>query len=158
MRHVAQHVLIGLIVGATMAALDLTLFRFVLPTDVYDMVSHRSALERFIAIAPRAILDELLFRLVGVTWLARFLQKFFPVRVAWPGAILIVATAYLPLHPAYLASLGQPSPVIISRELIEHVGSGALWGWLFWKRGLLASMTSHVCAHLPLQLGWSLLA
>lgn len=80
------------------------------------------------------------------------LRKLSVAAAAWAAVIVAVALIYLPLHWAYLPSLPS-TPLSLAREFIEHVGAGVLWGILFWKRGIFG----HISAHLPLQLGWSLL-
>jgi hypothetical protein len=147
---------LGLAFGVYMALADATVFRSVVPASQTAIVAGASAMRRFVHFVIPATLDELQFRLVlvsAVTWL---LTATFGRRdgCVW-GAIVIVAVLYLGLHPAYLASL-QPTRLVVARELFLHVSAGILWGYLYWKQGLAASVAGHVSAHITLQplLGW----
>jgi hypothetical protein len=160
--HGAKHPVIvaagvGLAVGAYMALADATIFRSVIPPSQTALLAGTTAAERIIAFLPFAVLDELVFRLVLMTALVWIFTKLSDPRARryWE-AIVIVALIYLPLHPGYLASLGPITSMVATRELFLHVFVTALWGYLYWKHGLAASIAGHMAAHLSLQplLGW----
>ena len=157
LRRLALPVGVGLLVGLIMAVLDLTLFRSGLPDSMLQMIHDQTITQRLGRFLPMAALDEIIFRLVLVSAAVWILRKFCPADVAWKISIAAIALAYIPLHPAYVQSLGALTPLVVAREIIEHIGAGIVWGILFWKRGLAASMAGHMSAHVPIQLGWALL-
>ncbi len=61
------------------------------------------------------------------------------------GAALLFALGHLPvLFMAY----PNPSPGLLAAVLAGNAVPGLLFGWLFWRRGLEASMIAHALAHL----------
>ncbi|SDF79225.1 hypothetical protein SAMN05216337_10743 [Bradyrhizobium brasilense] len=67
------------------------------------------------------------------------------------GAILRAALVAYPLYYlSYLMTL-DPTPLSWVREVALHGCGGLLWGYLYWRHGLAASIVGHVSAHLSLQ-------
>jgi hypothetical protein len=152
-------VMLGLAFGAYMAVADAFLFRAVVPASQTMMVDEANAVQRIALFVPLAVLDEIEFRLLlmsAVVWLLTISTEgrdpVSPRRnLRFWVAIIAVAIIYLPLHPTYLASLGPLTPMLASREVALHVAAGILWGYLYWRSGLVASIAGHVSAHLTLQ-------
>jgi hypothetical protein len=142
-----------------MAVADAFLFRAVVPASQTTMVTATSAMQRIVLFAPLAMLDEIGFRLLLMSALAWLLTL--PMAFGDPPspgrnlrfwvAIITVAGIYLPLHPSYLASLGPLTPMVATREVALHLSAGILWGYLYWRYGLIAAMAGHTSAHLTLQ-------
>jgi hypothetical protein len=142
----------GLAFGAYMALADATMFRSIVPSSQTAFVAGSSALLRIAYFAPQALLDELEFRLIAMSALAWLLTALLGLRpLAYWIAILVTALVIYPISQhTYLATLA-PSFLTIAREILLHGGAGILWGWLYWRHGLVASMVGHVSAHLALQ-------
>jgi hypothetical protein len=141
---------IGLAFGIWMAAADAFLFRAAVPAGQTAFVATTSALDRIAYFAPRAVLDEILFRLLLLSALIRVLAggaRPPPAARCWI-AIVAGSAIYLLFHPAWLAT---PEPLVLAREAALHLSAGILWGYLYWRQGLLAAITAHVGAHLSLQ-------
>ncbi|MGY4168174.1 hypothetical protein [Bradyrhizobium sp. USDA 4529] len=67
------------------------------------------------------------------------------------GAILRAALVAYPLYYlSYLMTL-DPTPLSWVREVALYGCGGLLWGYLYWRLGLAASIVGHVSAHLSLQ-------
>src|SRR5438046_673208 len=93
---------IGLMVGASMAILDLTLFRHALPDGLFRLIDSQTFTQRLATFMPLAVLDELIYRLLllsAVVWISR---RFIPAEIAWKLSIVGVALCYIPLHSAYV--------------------------------------------------------
>jgi hypothetical protein len=136
-----------------MALADGFVFRSVIPLSQIEMVSRLTAVQRIAFFAPRAVLDELIFRLILTSATAWLLVLVVGKPQPWCfwTAILVSAFGFYPAtHWAYLASL-DPAPLTWLREIALHGGAGFLWGYLYWRHGLAASAIGHVGAHLALQ-------
>ena len=70
-----------------------------------------------------------------------------PRALAWV-AIVVAAAAFAAGHLPALAQSIELTPAIVARTLALNVGAGLVYGWLFWRRGLEASMASHASTHL----------
>ena len=158
-RGIATAVLIGLAFGTYMGSADVFVFRAVVPASQRAVVATTSAIQRIAFFAPLALLDEIAFRLLlmsALVWLLTCTKApFGPVcpsgdfRV-WT-AIIAVAVIYMPLHPAYLASLDLLAPLVVAREVALHISAGILWGYLYWRYGLVSAIAGHIGAHVALQ-------
>ena len=69
--------------------------------------------------------------------------------VVWTA---IVATALLfgAGHLPTTAAMLPLTPLVIARALLLNGIGGVLFGWLYWKRGLLAAMLAHFSADIVL--------
>ncbi|AZO53855.1 MULTISPECIES: CPBP family glutamic-type intramembrane protease [unclassified Mesorhizobium] len=137
-----------------MALADATIFRSVVPASQTALVAGSSALLRIAiaSFAPHAVVDELVFRLVAMSALAWLLTALLGLRplAFWIAIVITALVIYPAARHAYLAKL-TPSLLTMMREIMLHGGAGILWGWLYWRHGLVASMVGHVSAHLALQ-------
>jgi hypothetical protein len=143
---------VGLLVGAAfgvyMAASDIWLYSSILPPGISGPLPAQLAY-----FATFSALDEIEWRLIAMSLLVWLLAIFAGRPRAWCywAALAIVAVVVFPCaHIAYFAALPRV-PLTVVRELTLHGSAGMLWGWLYWKRGLLASMAGHIGAHLTLQ-------
>jgi hypothetical protein len=142
----------GLMFGAYMAVSDAVLFRSVIPVSQETLISSFSAIDRIAYFTPLAVIDELEFRLVVMSALAWLLTAA-GLRRPWCfwAAILVTALVIYPaLHLAYLSAL-EPTPLTVAREIMLHGFAGILWGYLYWRYGLIAAMIGHISAHVSLQ-------
>ena len=136
-----------------MAAADALVFRSVIPAAQAELISSFSVVERIVYFVPMAAIDELEFRLIVMSAVAWVFVAVAGSRAGsyWAAIVVVALVAYPALHPVYLASLAPFAPLTISRELLLHGTAGVLWGYLYWRYGLLAAMTGHASAHLSLQ-------
>lgn len=143
----------GLVFGAYMAIADALLFQSVIPPSQQAMISSLPALRRIFFFTPLAVVDEVVYRLVlmsAVVWLLTLIVGK-PRSWCYWAAILASALVFYPAgHWGYLATL-DPGPLTWAREIGLHGAAGVLWGYLYWRHGLVTSVVGHVSAHLSLQ-------
>lgn len=101
-----------------------------------------------------AVLEELLFRLLSLSFLIWLLMRIFPKpgRTSppdWTGWLAVVAVA-LGFGAAHLPRwAGQPgigSSTLVLVVVLNALG-GLLFGYLFWRRGLEAAIAAHATAN-----------
>jgi membrane protease YdiL (CAAX protease family) len=86
-------------------------------------------------------LGFLTFVVWGLTRLAR--QVAAGPRTAWAG-ILVASLLFGIMHlPATSGLIGLTAPVI-AQVLSENGVLGVVFGWLYWRKGLIAAMTAHI--------------
>lgn len=154
---------LGVLVGAVIVVLDLWAF------------APRSAAagSSTVALVPPAwqgllasfyggIAEELLVRLGSMTLLVWAGARLSRTAVPSPAVVwfAIVATALLfgAGHLPTTAAVLSLTPLVIARTLLLNGIGGVLFGWLYWKRGLLAAMLAHLAADLVLHVVAPLLA
>jgi Type II CAAX prenyl endopeptidase Rce1-like len=155
----ATAIVTGLAFGAYMAVADEFVFRAVVPQWQIVMIKETTAIQRITLLAPLALLDEIAFRLLfmsALVWLLTLGTDLYDPagagrRARFWVAIIAVATIYVPLHPAYLTSLGPLTTMVAVREAALHTAAGVLWGYLYWRYGFLAAAAGHISAHVTLQ-------
>jgi hypothetical protein len=149
----ALAIAVGLLFGTYMALADRFLFSTVVPEFQISFVKASSAPQRLVFYAQVVVFEEIAYRLLVLTtlvWAAVALSGTIRPWCYWV-AILTTALVLYPLgHLAYLASL-PPTTLSVAREIALHGSAGILWGYLYWRYGLLASIGGHVAAHLSLQ-------
>ena len=141
-----------------MVAADSLFFRDAIPASIVELTAKTSAFQRIVLFTPFAIADDLIFRLGAMSAVSWVLVLIAGKRdwCFW-AAILVTALIIYPLaHYSYLAGL-EPSLASVMREIMLHGGAGILWGYLYWRFGLLAAICGHVGAHLVLEPLMSLL-
>src|SRR6266446_260315 len=143
---------VGLAFGVYMAMADALLFRSVIPAAQAALVSGFSALNRIAYFTPLAVLEEVESRLVlmsALVWILTVLAG--PRAWCFWAAIMVTAMLFYPaLHVAYLSALA-PTPLTVVREIMLHSGAGIVWGYLYWRHGLVAAIAGHISAHISLQ-------
>ncbi len=70
--------------------------------------------------------------------------------VVWIGNIL-AALFFGALHIPQAAVLLGPTPIVIAFTLIDNGVPGVVFGWLYWRRGLVAAMICHFAGDLVLK-------
>jgi hypothetical protein len=144
--------LAGLAFGIYMALADALIFRSVIPSSQVVLVSGLSAFGRIAYFIPLAVADELVFRLVLMSllvWLFTAVAGLH-ARCFWMAILGTALLIYPALHQPYLSAL-VPTPLTVLREIMLHGGAGILWGYLYWRHGLLAAVAGHIGAHFSLQ-------
>ena len=69
--------------------------------------------------------------------------------VVW-AAIAITALLFGAGHIPTTAALLPLTPLVIARALLLNGLGGIIFGWLYWKRGLVAAMMAHFSADIVL--------
>jgi membrane protease YdiL (CAAX protease family) len=101
-----------------------------------------------------AIDEEILLRLGLMTLLVWLLTRITRAEQpttahAWTANILtaiIFGLAHLPAT----AALVPLTALVVARAIVLNGLAGLVFGWLYWRRGILVAMTSHLCADLVL--------
>ena len=144
----------SLSVAATVALLD----GFIFPTSAFpagyaDMLARTSTLARLAYYVPRAVGEEVLFRGIGVSVLAWLGHYFCRHRVA----VLWLAIA---MAQCINLALALPAPsgwLMLVYDGLRYFAPGLVWGWLFWRYGILAAAGAHAGAQLLIQPALTLL-
>ena len=148
-------VVLGVLAGVAIVLLDLWVFGprlAVAGSDTGDL--QPSAWQGLLASFYGAIPEELLLRLGLMTllvWVGARLTRTSPPRpvVVW-AAILIAALVFGAGHLPTTAAVLPLTPLVITRALLLNGIGGIVFGWLYWKRGLLAAMLAHFSADIVL--------
>jgi hypothetical protein len=128
----------------------LLLFRFVaepyLPPEL-PALGHRGALGGLLVSISAAVGEEVWLRLGILTILAwTFLRLYrhheIDAVVGW-SAIVVSAVAFAVMHLPQLASYGAATPVGIAATIMGNTLVGMLFGWLYWRRSLIAAILAH---------------
>jgi membrane protease YdiL (CAAX protease family) len=99
--------------------------------------------------------EEILLRLGLMTllvWLAARLTRSAGQPgpgVMWTANILAALFFGLGHLPATAAVLPL-TPIVVVRAIVLNGLAGVVFGWLYWRRGILTAMASHFCADLVL--------
>lgn len=72
-------------------------------------------------------------------------------RVMW-AAIGVSAVVFALAHLPAVAQSAPLSPALVARTLALNALGGAVYGWLFWRRGLECAMLAHASTHVGLAL------
>ena len=69
--------------------------------------------------------------------------------VAWM-AIAISALAFGAIHLPQLATAGAATPVGVAATMFGNTLVGTVFGWFYWRHGIIAAMTAHFAVDLML--------
>jgi membrane protease YdiL (CAAX protease family) len=101
------------------------------------------------------ITEEILMRfglMTLVVWLAyKVLNSLSPL-VYWIGIIISSIVFGLGHFPIVFQTVAEPSSFLLLYILIANSLGGAIFGWLYWKKGLEAAMIAHIFAHIVMVL------
>jgi len=136
---------LGLLFGAAMVGLRLLLSPY-LPPDM-PVLGFRGVLGGLLVSVAAGIGEEVWFRLGLMTLLvwsvSRLLRQTTPhPAVVW-SVIIVTATAFGMAHLPQLASFDAATPFSIGGTILGNCLVGSLYGWLYWRHGLLAAMIGH---------------
>jgi hypothetical protein len=146
---------LGVLVGVAILLLDLWVFAPRLAGAGSDIAALQPpAWQGLMASFYGAIPEELLMRLGLMTvlvWVGARLTRTADPRpaVVWTAIVataLIFGAGHLPTTAAMLPL----TPLVITRALLLNGIGGIVFGWLYWKRGLLAAMLAHFSADIVL--------
>lgn len=139
---VVPAVVLGLVPGALVLLLEITVFWPRLPAPVRDSFPVPPLWKRLLASTYGAIAEELLCRLFLVSVLA-LVVGFWPANVL---AAVIFGLGHLPAT----AQLVRLNALLVTRAIVLNGLIGVAAGYLFWRYGLEAAMLAHLLADLVL--------
>ncbi len=143
----------GVAVGVVILLLERVVFASLLPKALVT-ISAPPPWQGFLAAFYGGINEELLMRLGLMTLLAWAGAKITRRRrpgagVFWTANVL-AALLFGAGHLPTLAALAPLTTIVVVRTLLLNGIAGMLFGWLYWRRGLLAAMASHFSADIVL--------
>lgn len=143
----------GVAVGVVILLLEQLIFAPLLP-EVLREISPPAPWQGFLASFYGGINEELLTRLGLMTLLvwvgAKLAQRERPgAGVVWT-ANLLAALLFGAGHLPTLAALAPLTVTLVVRTLLLNGIAGVVFGWLYWRRGLLAAMVAHFSADIVL--------
>jgi len=137
---------IGAVAGVALILIGLAFFPW-LPSEVND-VPTPSWWQGLLASFSAGVTEELLMRLGVMTlfvWLGtRLLGRSQPTPAVVWTANGIAALLFGALHLPLAASLVPLTAVMVIRTLLLNGIAGVIFGWQYWRRGLVAAMAAHV--------------
>jgi membrane protease YdiL (CAAX protease family) len=120
-----------------------------------DAVERPELWKRALASLYGGITEELLVRFGLMTllvWLSTFVVggEDGPADGAVWVAIVVTALAFGAGHLGTLASITDPTPLLVVGTVLLNAIGGVVFGWLYWRRGIEAAMVAHLTADLTL--------
>jgi membrane protease YdiL (CAAX protease family) len=136
---------LGLGLGALLVLLRSVLQPF-LPPEMPEL-GHRGALGGLLVSIGAAVGEEVWLRLGVLTIVARAFMYLYrrdgvDAVVGW-SAIVVSAIAFGAMHLPQLASYEAASPVGVITTVLGNTLVGMSFGWLYWRRSLIAAMVGH---------------
>lgn len=149
---VASSLGLGLLAGGALLGIAA-----ILPDDLMGPLANVEPpppMHGLLASAGAGITEELFVRLGLMTLFAWTIWKLFGVQPAHPPAAWSAnagaAIAFGALHLPQAALLGGITPAAVLFVMLGNGSVGMLFGWLYWRRGLLAAMLAHFATDIPL--------
>lgn len=148
---------LGFLVSIGVSIVDLALIR----DEVMSNVTQVNAIPvawRFLTSFYGAIDEEILMRLFFMTlaaWIAWTIRKNGKGEVTVAGmwiAIVVSAILFGMSHLPVTSALTAVDTTVVIRALILNGIGGAVYGWLYWKKGFEAAMMSHFASDITLQI------
>ncbi len=136
---------LGLAFGVVLALMKMAMTPYLPPA--YANLEHPGALAGLLGSAGAAVAEETWFRLGLMTvlaWPVARLLGHSEIRpmIAWPANVL-AALAFGLVHLPQLANLGGATQTAIVGTLVGNAIVGITFGWLFWRRSLIAAILCH---------------
>ena len=143
---------LGFLTGGILLALRAWSAPF-LPPEL-PLLGYRGVLGGLSVSLGAAVAEEVWFRLGLMTLLVWSVTRLKGDRtpsaaIVWT-VIALSALAFAAAHLPQLISYGAGSGVGIAGTLFGNVLVGTLYGWLFWRRGIIAAMVAHFAVDLVL--------
>lgn len=152
-RPLGRAALWGVGTGVLIVVLSIAVFNPLIVEDVIDPTTFPEISPALGALASvgAGITEEMLFRLGLVTllvWLgfrlgARTDDDERPATWLVWGAIVVVSLAFGAAHLPATSEIFRLTPAVIARAFVLNGVGGVVFGWLYWRRGLLAAMIAH---------------
>ncbi|TGB01202.1 CPBP family intramembrane glutamic endopeptidase [Halobacillus salinus] len=146
----------GVLVGLVLVGADRLLFTAFLP-ELEELSSSFSIVGLLMGIFYGGVVEEVMLRMFLMSLIIFLIAKV-KKRInlsdgAYWLAILITAVLFAVGHfPANIAIFGELTPVVATRALLLNGIGGIVYGYLFWRYGLVSSITAHMMTHVTMQL------
>lgn len=104
--------------------------------------------------------EEILMRfglMTFIVWITSKLFKGTKPFVYWIGIILASIIFALGHFPVAYQVVEVPSMGLLTYILIGNTIGGLIFGWLYWKKGLETAIIAHICTHIILLIGESIM-
>jgi membrane protease YdiL (CAAX protease family) len=111
--------------------------------------THTAPWKTLLASLYGGIVEEILMRLFLMSLIAWIIAAVFritePIKNNWVmwSAIIITAILFGLGHLPVTASLIAITPLVVTRAIVLNGIGGIVFGWLYWKKGLLFAMVAH---------------
>jgi hypothetical protein len=147
--------LLGMLTAAALIALDALLFARTLPRSFRPLLE-LPLWKRLAGVLYGGITEELISRLFVMSLLVWLIAHAWRTPAGGPApgaywcALAGAALAFAALHLPATMALAPLTPKLIARGLLLNGAAGAVFGYLYWRRGLVAAMAAHMGADLIL--------
>lgn len=144
----SKSVLLGAATAVIIYLLD-SLFTF-LGTTITTHQDSAPVWQKLLAAFYGGITEEILLRLFLMTLFIWIGMKLFrhkkPTSTGIITSILLAAVIFGLGHLPITASLTQIDALVVTRAVVLNGVGGIVFGWLFWKKGLVSAMITHFTA------------
>jgi membrane protease YdiL (CAAX protease family) len=131
-----------------------------LPQDLFSEVQ-RTPWMGILASVSAGIKEEILLRFGLMTLLAWLVMKITRRERVGPGAIwmanIVAALLFGAAHMPAASSMTVLTPAVVAVALVFNGVAGVTFGWLYWRRGILAAIVAHIVADIVLQVLYPLM-
>ena len=148
----------------TLAAILILVFDYLFSFFIEPFKAVEIALwQGFLGAFYGGIFEEILMRLFLVTLLVWIFSKIWHTAEGKPKAfgiwfaILIASIVFGLGHLPATALLTTLTPLVVARAILLNGIGGIIFGWLYWKKGLVSAMIAHFCADIVLHVLFPLL-
>lgn len=136
-------ILLAAILGVAIYTLDTFVFRLSETIEFPNPAFYLKVLASLYG----GINEELYMRLFLVSAIVWMLSKLFKSKTIKPAivwvAIIFSALAFGAGHLPAMAQLAELTPIVITRTLCLNGIGGIVFGWIYWRKGLLNAMLCH---------------
>lgn len=148
----------GALAAVAIVALEVLLFAPRMGTALAESAAEIAPWQGLLASLYGGIVEEVLLRLGLMTLLVWLVSKVTGAAmdgtrrgagVAWFG-IIVAALLFGIGHLPTVALLLPLTPLVVVRTILLNMLGGLLFGWLYWRRGLLVAMSAHWMADIVL--------
>jgi hypothetical protein len=144
---------LGLLTGVAVTALAF-LTTPLMPGPLAEL-AHPPAWQGFLASFGAGVREEIWLRLGLMTllvWLGTAISRRWrpSAGIVW-SSIVLATLLFGAVHLPQAAMLGQGlTAAVVATTLLLNGVAGIVFGWLYWRRGLVAAMVAHFCADVVL--------
>lgn len=127
-------------------------FRPWLDTDtVSAMEGLRMGTGIWVRILYGGIVEEVLMRwglMTFLVWLGWLITGAATPAVVWSAIVISGLLFGIGHFPALIAMGCKKTPAFFTTEIVQNLGAGMIFGWLFWQYGLASAILTHMLFHL----------
>ncbi|UQA62671.1 CPBP family intramembrane glutamic endopeptidase [Polyangium aurulentum] len=125
-----------------------------LPGDLWSE-AQRTPWKGILVSVSAAIKEEILLRFGLMTLLVWLFARLTRRESAGPGAVwagnVVAALLFGAAHLPAAASVTTLTAAVVAVALVFNAIAGVIFGWLYWRRGILAAIVAHFSADIVLQ-------